>query len=155
MKGNKDVLAHLQTLLNGELAARDQYFIHSRMYEDWGLGKLYERISHEMQDETNHADVLIKRMLFLECQPDLSKPDSLHIGKTVPEMLQADLDVEYAVVDALKNAIKVCEKEQDYETRTLLCVLLKDTEEDHSHWLEQQLGMINRIGLENYLQSML
>ena len=155
MKGNKNVLAHLQTLLNGELAARDQYFLHSRMYEDWGLSKLYERISHEMQDETNHADELIKRMLFLECHPDLSKPDKLRIGKTVPEMLQADLDVEYEVVDALKKAIKVCENEQDYETRTMLCVLLKDTEEDHAHWLEQQLGLIDRIGLKNYMQSMI
>lgn len=155
MNGNKDVLEHLQSLLNGELAARDQYFIHSRMYEDWGLTKLYEQISHEMQDETDHADALIKRMLFLECQPDLSKPDKLLIGKTVPEMLQADLDVEYSVVDALKAAIKVCEKEQDYDTRTMLCVLLKDTEEDHAYWLEQQLGLINKIGLQNYLQSML
>ncbi len=155
MKGNKKVLAHLQSLLNGELAARDQYFIHSRMYEDWGLTKLFERIDHEMQDETQHADVLIKRMLFLECQPDLSKPDPLKIGKTVPEMLKADLEVEYSVVVALKEAIKVCEKEQDYETRTELCVLLKDTEEDHAYWLEQQLGLIDRIGLKNYLQSMI
>ena len=155
MKGSDKVLAHLQSLLNCELAARDQYFAHSRMYEDWGLTKLYERIDHEMQDETGHADELIKRMLFLEQQPDLSTPDPLKIGSTVPEMLQADLDVEYAVADALKEAINVCEQEQDFETRKILTVLLEDTEMDHAYWLEQQLGLIDRIGLANYLQSMM
>lgn len=154
MKGNSKVLEHLQKLLNCELAARDQYFTHSRMYEDWGFSKLYERIDHEVQDETQHADALMKRMLFLETQPDLSKPDPLRIGKTVPEMLKLDLDVEYDVAGALKEAIKVCEEEQDYQTRDMLTGLLKDTEEDHAYWLEQQLGLIDKIGIANYLQSM-
>ncbi len=104
MKGNQRVIEQLQHLLAGELAARDQYFIHSRMYDDWGLPKLYERINHEMEDETQHADALIKRILFLEGVPDLSVQDPLHVGKTVPEMLQNDLDVEYQVVAALKKA---------------------------------------------------
>jgi len=153
MKGNDKVLDHLQILLNGELGARDQYFAHSRMYKDWGLEKLYERINHEMEEETEHADMLIERMLFLECEPDFNQQDKARVGKTVPEMLKNDLDVEYEVVDALKEAIRVCEEVQDYDTREILTKLLDDTEMDHAYWLEQQLGLIEKIGLQNYLQS--
>jgi bacterioferritin len=153
MKGNQKVINQLQKLLRGELAARDQYFTHSRMYEDWGLTRLYERINHEMEDETQHADALIKRLLFLEATPDLSEQDGLRIGNDVPSMLQNDLDVEYEVVNSLKEAIAVCEAEQDYQTREILEVMLTDTEEDHAYWLEKQLGLIEKIGLQNYLQS--
>jgi bacterioferritin len=153
MKGKKEVLNQLQILLNGELAARDQYFAHSRMYKDWGLEKLYERINHEMEEETEHADVLVERILFLEGEPDFSNQDKLHIGKDVPEMLNNDLEVEYSVVKALKMAIKVCEDEQDYDSRAILIKLLDDTEMDHAYWLEKQLGLIEKIGLKNYLQS--
>lgn len=153
MKGKKEVLNQLQLLLNGELAARDQYFAHSRMYKDWGLEKLYERINHEMEEETEHADVLVERILFLEGEPDFSNQDKLHIGKDVPEMLNNDLEVEYSVVKALKMAIKVCEDEQDYDSRAILIKLLDDTEMDHAYWLEKQLGLIEKIGLKNYLQS--
>ena len=153
MKGNKKVIEQLQGLLNGELAARDQYFIHSRMYKDWGLNTLYERIDHEMQEETEHADALIERMLFLEAQPDLSNPDKLRVGKDVEEMLKNDLGVEYDVDAALKKAIKVCEKEADFDTRQILTRLLDDTEMDHAYWLEKQLGLIRKVGLKNYLQS--
>lgn len=153
MKGKDKVLAELQKLLNGELAARDQYFAHSRMYQDWGLNALYERINHEMEEETQHADALIQRMLFLEAEPDFSNQDAVRIGKTVPEMLKNDLDVEYEVTAALKTAIRVCENEQDYETREILEKLLEDTEMDHAYWLEKQLGLIDKIGLANYLQS--
>jgi bacterioferritin len=153
MKGNDQVIAHLNTLLAGELSAIDQYFIHSRMYENWGFDKLFERIAHEVQDETNHADALIKRILFLEGTPDLSKRDPLHIGSTVEEMLKNDLALELQVVAALRKVIAFCESVQDYQTREILQALLKDTEDDHTHWLEQQLGMIERIGLQNYLQS--
>ncbi len=139
--------------MRNELSARDQYFIHSRMYQDWGLNKLYERISHEMQDETNHADMIIKRLLLLETTPDLSQQGELKVGANVPGMLQNDLDVEYMVVNDLKEAIAVCEKEQDYQTREILKVILEDTEEDHAYWLEKQLGLIDKIGLQNYLQS--
>ncbi len=153
MKGNEQVLQQLYKLLRGELAARDQYFTHSRMYQDWGLNKLYERIDHEMQDETAHADALIKRILFLEGVPDLSQQDDLNIGQTVPEMLRNDLALEYRVIGDLKVAIAVCETEKDYQTRDILTGMLADTEEDHAYWLEKQLGLIERIGLQNYLQS--
>ena len=153
MKGNKKVINQLQKLLNGELMARDQYFAHSRMYKDWGLEKLYQRINHEMEEETEHADLLVERLLFLEAKPDFSQQDKVNIGKTVPEMLKSDLEVEYHVVKALKKAIKVCEDEQDYDSRAILIKLLDDTEMDHAYWLEQQLGLIEKIGLPNYLQS--
>jgi bacterioferritin len=153
MKGNNQVITHLNTLLAGELTAIDQYFIHSRMYENWGFNKLYERIAHEVQDETNHATALIKRILFLEGTPDLSKRDALHIGKTVEEMLKNDLALELQVVAALREVMTFCESVQDYGTREILQVMLKDTEDDHTHWLEQQLGLIERVGLQNYLQS--
>ena len=153
MKGKKEVLKQLQILLNGELAARDQYFAHSRMYKDWGLDKLYERINHEMEEETEHADALVERILFLEDEPDFSNQDKVNIGKDVPEMLSNDLKVEYSVVKALKTAIKVCEDAQDYDSRAILIKLLDDTEMDHAYWLEKQLGLIDKIGLKNYLQS--
>ena len=153
MKGKKKVLNQLQTLLNGELAARDQYFAHSRMYKDWGLDKLYERINHEMEEETEHADALVERILFLEGKPDFSNQDNVKIGKDVAEMLANDLEVEYSVVNALKTAIKVCEDEQDYDSRAILIKLLDDTEMDHAYWLEKQLSLIEKIGLKNYLQS--
>ncbi|MEB3121528.1 MAG: bacterioferritin [Snowella sp.] len=153
MKGKAQVLEQLYLLLRGELAARDQYFTHSRMYADWGLTKLYERINHEMADETQHAAALIERILFLEGIPDLSQQDGLKIGKTVPEMLRNDLEFEYKVIGDLKTAIAVCEQEQDYQTREILLKILADTEEDHSYWLEKQLGLIEKIGLQNYLQS--
>ena len=153
MKGNDKVLSQLQKLLNGELAARDQYFAHSRMYQDWGLNKLYERINHEMEEETEHADALVERILFLEGEPDFSNQDKVNIGKDVAEMLSNDLEVEYSVVKALKKAIRVCEEEQDYDSRAILIKLLDDTEMDHAYWLEKQLGLIEKIGLKNYLQS--
>ena len=153
MKGKEKVIQQLQKLLRGELAARDQYFTHSRMYDDWGLNKLYERINHEMEEETQHADMIIKRLLFLETTPDLSQQDGLNIGKDVPSMLKSDLDLEYKVVDDLKEAIAVCEEERDFQTREILEPILADTEEDHAYWLEKQLGLIEKIGLQNYLQS--
>lgn len=153
MKGNSKVIQQLQKLLAGELTAIDQYFIHSRMYDDWGLNELYERINHETEEEKEHADALIRRMLFLEATPDLSQRDGLKIGKNVPEMLANDLELEYTVVSALKEAIAICEAEQDYQSREILEKLLADTEEDHAYWLEKQLALISKIGTENYLQS--
>ena len=106
-----------------------------------------------MEEETQHADVLVRRILFLEGTPDLSNADDLNVCETVPEMLQADLDVEYYVADLLKETMEICEEEKDYQTRELLQPLLYDTEEDHARWLERQLRMIKMIGIENYLQS--
>jgi len=153
MKGSQKVIEALKDLLAGELAARDQYFIHSRMYEDWGLNKLYERLNHEMEDETGHADQMIKRILFLEGIPDLNHQEQMNVGSTVPEMLQCDLDWEYKTASRLRAAIAECEQESDYVTRDMLAKQLDDTENDHAHWLEQQLGLINKIGLQNYQQS--
>jgi len=153
MKGHSPVLKQLNELLAGELMARDQYFIHARMYENWGLGKLYERIWHEMQDETGHADWLIQRILFLEGTPGMVPAKAMKIGKTVPDMLKNDLAVEISVVKAVRATMAVCEAHQDYVSRDILLKMLDDTEQDHAHWLEQQLKRIELVGLENYIQS--
>lgn len=153
MKGNKKVIDTLNALLAGELAAMDQYFIHSRMYQDWGLDKLYERIDHEFDDEKGHAATLIERILFLEGRPDMTQRSGLNIGKDVPQMLENDLQLEYSVDKALKDAIKLCEGQKDYQTREILEQMLADTEQDHAYWLEKQLGLIKKVGLQNYLQS--
>ena len=154
MKGHPKVIDYLNFLLTGELAARDQYFIHSRMYHEWGYTKLFDRIGHEMQDETDHADALIRRILMLEGTPTMVSAD-IRVGKDVPEMLQLDLDTEFEVRDNLKKGIALCEEAGDYVTREMLRTQLEDTEEDHAHWLEQQLRLIERLGLQNYLQSQL
>ena len=153
MKGQQEVIEHLNRNLANELTAMDQYFIHSRMYEDWGLTQLYERIAHEMEDETGHADKIIKRILFLEGMPDLVTRSALRIGRNVPDMLKNDLDLEIKVIDDLKAAMQCCESAQDYQTREILQELLTETEEDHAHWLEQQLGLIEKMGLQKYLQA--
>ncbi len=153
MKGNQTILDTLNGLLAMELAAMDQYLIHAKMYEDWGLSKLHERIAHEFEDEKQHAEKLIERMLFLEGAPDMTQRDGFKVGTDVPSMLESDLRIEYEVGKALKKAIALCEKEQDYVTRDLLQSLLEDTETDHAWWLEQQLGLIKKIGLQNYIQS--
>ncbi|SFX25466.1 bacterioferritin [Marinospirillum alkaliphilum] len=153
MKGSKKVIQALNKLLAGELTAMDQYFIHSRMYQDWGLSKLYERIDHEFDDEKQHAAQLIERILFLEGVPDMVTREPVKIGKDVKEMLTNDLQLEYDVTEALKEVIALCEKEQDYQTREILRQMLDDTEMDHAYWLEKQLGLIERIGIKNYLQS--
>lgn len=153
MKGKQSVIDSLNGLLAYELAAMDQYFIHSQMYLDWGLTKLHERIAHEFEDEKGHATKLIERMLFLEGTPNMINREGFLVGADVPSMLESDLRVEYTVTQKLKDAIALCETEQDYVTRDMLLVLLDDTEMDHAYWLEQQLGLITRLGIQNYLQS--
>ena len=153
MKGNKKVIAGLNELLANELTAMDQYLIHSRMYHDWGLHKLYERINHEFEDEKNHASALIERILFLEGIPDMSKRDPINVGHDVPSMLENDLQVEYSVQKLLKQTIALCEEKQDYVSRDMLESLLEETEQDHAYWLEQQLNLIKLTGLPNYIQS--
>ena len=155
MKGNKKIIAALNGILANELAAMDQYFIHSEMYLDWGMTKLYERIAHEFDDEKGHAKKLIERILFLEGTPDMVNRETINIGKDVPSMLKSDLDIEYSVGALLKDAIELCEKEQDFVTRTMLEELLDDTEMDHTYFLEQQLKLIKTVGLKNYIQSQL
>ncbi len=153
MKGNPKVIEALQMLLESEMSAFDQYFIHARMYGDWGLSKLEERISHEAEEEKEHAQLLIDRMLFLEATPNLSQRTPLNVGSDVPSMLQNDLDYEYEVANKLKDSINICEQEKDYQTREILLKLLEDTEEDHMYWLEQQIRLIDKMGLQNYIQN--
>lgn len=153
MKGNKKVVDALNGLLAHEMSAADQYFIHSRMYEDWGMTELFERLKHEQEEELEHAARLVERILFLEGMPDVAARDALKIGKDVPSMLKNDLSYEMMVGKELKKAIAICEKESDFVSRQILIELLKDTEDDHTYWLEKQLGLINKMGLKNYIQS--
>lgn len=155
MKGNQKVIDSLQELLCHELSAIDQYFMHSRIYADLGLTKLEARIAHESEEEKEHAQALIDRMLFLEGKPDLSSRKPLKIGGTVPAMLKNDLDYEYLVAQLLRDTIALCEKEEDFQTRQVLIKLLADTEQDHMYWLERQIGLIDKLGIQNYLQSQL
>lgn len=152
MQGNPKVIEALTHLLRGELAARDQYFYHSRRYEDLGLKKLYERLNHEMEEETQHADDIMRRLFMIEGKPDM-RPLEFTPGNEVPDMLQKDLDTEIEVRDRLRNAMRLCEAEGDYVSRDILLKQLIDTEEDHAYWLEQQLGLIEKLGLQNYTQS--
>lgn len=152
MQGNPQVIDYLNFLLAGELAARDQYFIHARMYQEWGYERLFERMHHEMEEETQHAADIICRLLMLGGTP-VMKAEAVNVGPTVPAAIKNDLDTEYAVQANLKKGIALCEQHQDYVTRTMLVNQLKDTEEDHAHWLEQQLRLIEQMGLQNYLQS--
>lgn len=155
MKGHPDVILRLNHLLTGELTAIDQYFVHSRMCREWGFQRLYQHIDHEMHEEQTHADRLIARILFLGGLPDVGKRHNLNIGSDVPGMLSNDLGLEYQVIAELKEAMAACESVHDFDTRNILLALLKDTEEDHAYWLETQLQLISKLGIENYLQSQL
>ena len=152
MQGDPKVIDCLITLLRGELAARDQYFVHSRTYEDQGFTKLYERLNHEMEEETEHADAIMRRILMLGARPDM-RPTGFEPGLTVPDMLRKDLDTEYEVRANLQAGIALCEAQRDFVSRDILLAQLRDTEEDHAYWLEKQLGLIEKLGLQNYLQS--
>jgi bacterioferritin len=152
MQGSPAVLAALNDLLVDELAARDQYFVHSRMLSEWGLSKAAARIAHEMDDEKAHADALIQRILMLDGRPAMT-PSALNVGTDLPTIFANDLAVELKVVRHLREVIALCEQERDFVTRSILVPMLEDTEQDHAHWLEQQLELIQQVGLQNYLQS--
>ena len=153
MKGDKQIIEILNDLLAGELTAVDQYLIHGEMYADMGFTQLAQKALHESEHEHQHARALIQRILFLEGKPNLAKRAALKIGKTVPTMLKADLDLEYHVVGELKKAMAACEAARDYVTRDMLGVQLEDTEMDHAYYLEKQLRLIDLVGLQNYQQS--
>jgi bacterioferritin len=153
VKGDKEILKNLQNLLNYELAARDQYLAHSRKYQDWGLTKLHAQMDHEMQEEQQHIDAIMNRMLFLEGDPDFTQRENPEVGNDVETMLRNDLEAEVDVAQILRVTMQMCEEKNDYDTRDILQVLLHDTEMDHIYWLEQQLGLIEKIGLPNYLQN--
>ena len=152
MKGSKNVIKALNECLTRELTAINQYFLHARMLEDWGLEKLGKLEYEASIDEMKHADALIKRILFLEGLPNLQKLNNLRIGQNVKEVLEADLEVENEAVPHLKASIKIAEDEQDYVSRDLFRAIL-DSEEHHIDWLETQLGLLNKVGEQNFIQS--
>jgi len=152
MKGDKDVLRHLNVALTNELTAINQYFLHMRMFRNWGFHKLGDHEFRESVDEMKHADKLVERILFLEGLPNLQDLNKLMVGENVPEALACDLKLERAAYPALKAGIAHCEKGGDYIGRELFAEIL-DSEGEHIDFLETQVELIDRVGLGNYLQS--
>jgi bacterioferritin len=152
MKGDPRVIEHLNKVLGNELVAINQYFLHARMYKDWGLKELGEHEYHESIDEMKHADLLIERILFLEGRPNMQGMGKLLVGENTQEMLECDLQLEHLAHKDLKDAVEYCESIADYVSRQLF-VDIMESEEEHIDWLETQLGLIEKMGLQNYLQT--
>ena len=151
-KPDADIVKALNTVLTGELTAINQYFLHSEMCADWGYSRLHKQIRMESIDEMKHADTLIERILFLDGLPNLQDMGSLMIGENTKEMLECDLKLENLAIPDLRSAIAFAEESEDYGTRQVLRSIL-DSEEDHVDWIEKQLGLIEKIGEQNYIQS--
>lgn len=151
MKGDSTVIEHLNRVLKNELTAINQYFLHSRMFKDWGFDKLGDHEHDESVDEMKHADAIIERILFLEGLPNLQDLGKLRIGENVNEMLQCDLDLELDALPDLRAAIAYCESHKDYVSRDLFNKILR-SEENHVDFLETQLELVDKLGLENYSQ---
>lgn len=152
MQGDPQVIKHLNKVLGNELIAINQYFLHARMFKDWGLTKIGDKSMHESIDEMKHADQIIERILFLEGLPNLQDLGRLRIGENTQEILECDLALEHQAIPDLREGIAYCESVQDYVSRDLLESILED-EEEHVDFLETQLSLIKRVGLENYQQS--
>lgn len=152
MKGDAKVIEFLNAVLKNELTAINQYFLHSRMLHDWGLNKLGDKEYRESIEEMEHADWMIQRILFLEGLPNLQSLNHLRIGETVPEILEGDLALEHDAIPVLRDAIEYCESIRDYVSRDIFRRIL-DNEEEHVDWLETQLGLIEKTGLQNYIQG--
>lgn len=152
MKGDPKVIEYLQKGLRSELTAINQYMLHSRMLEDWGIDKLAGFEGGEAMDEMRHADRFIKRILFLEALPNLQDLDPLRIGENVKEILENDRAAEKEAIDLYREAVEVCEQAGDYASRDLFSELVAD-EEGHYDFLDTQLGLIESMGYQNYLQT--